>query len=150
MALASMYGHLDLVELLIDVGADVNKQNESGNTPMIVAAMNGHWDLVELLINLGADMNISSKSGWTALCWAAFDGTVDAVRVLLDGGANVNASNTVRPLSKFQISNFPRFPPFALPGFLAFILVVCFQFIFMFFFLEWMDCHVLGIAQRTQ
>lgn len=44
----SVYGHTEIVQLLIDKGADVNaNKNEYGSTPLHVASSNGNKDIVE-------------------------------------------------------------------------------------------------------
>jgi len=47
---ASEKGCLDMVDLLIKFKADVNKKDNSGNSPLMAACKNGHLDVVELLL----------------------------------------------------------------------------------------------------
>ncbi len=64
-------GHKEIVELLIDNGANVNpKGDEFGMTPLHKAASKGHREITELLIANGADVNakvVSSPTARTAL-----------------------------------------------------------------------------------
>jgi ankyrin repeat protein len=48
--IASQYGYKDVVEFLVDNGADVNKMNNDGKTPLMVASQNQHKDVVEVLV----------------------------------------------------------------------------------------------------
>ena len=87
-------GDKDVVELLLDGGADANLQNEDGNTALMTAAMKGDKNIVQLLLDNGADANLQNKDNNAALHWAASKGYKDIVELLLDKGANVNLYNT--------------------------------------------------------
>ena len=47
----------EIVELLINHGADVNAKNDDAGTPLHAASMKDNKEIVELLINRGADIN---------------------------------------------------------------------------------------------
>lgn len=53
---ASAYGITQLVEKLIDVGANVNATNSFGYTPLLEACHRGFQNIVELLVKGGADL----------------------------------------------------------------------------------------------
>lgn len=65
---AALNGHLDIVKLLIEYGADVNiKSSEScSDTPLIDASANGHLNVVKYLLDHGADPLIANSKGITA------------------------------------------------------------------------------------
>lgn len=54
MIKAAHEGHKDAVELLLSRGADVNAEDEEGNTALSRAMENGYKDLAELLLKNGA------------------------------------------------------------------------------------------------
>ena len=56
----------EIVQLLIDRGADFNKGDAEGNTAVHHAALNDHLDLVQLLNERGADPNCANVAGYTA------------------------------------------------------------------------------------
>ena len=56
-----------MVQLLIELGADVDVQSTGGYTPLMVAAGRGKTDIVKELLEAGANTNIKSKNGETAL-----------------------------------------------------------------------------------
>ncbi|KAJ8314618.1 hypothetical protein KUTeg_006768 [Tegillarca granosa] len=65
----------ELVQKLIQSGADVNLLSRDGMTPMAVAAFWGYSDIVQCLLENGADVNASNKGTmWTPLHCAAFQG----------------------------------------------------------------------------
>ena len=66
LMLASGFGHVKVVQLLLDRRANVNKVDEEGVTPLMRAAQEGHVPVVKLLLQHGADTEIKNKSGWTA------------------------------------------------------------------------------------
>ena len=68
---SSKNGDLDIVKLLLKSGADVNRQNNSGNTALVLASNSGHDKTVKMLVAAGADVNIQNLNGTTALMLAA-------------------------------------------------------------------------------
>ncbi|KAK3236837.1 hypothetical protein CYMTET_53048, partial [Cymbomonas tetramitiformis] len=81
---AAENGHLEVVTLLLEIGADVHARNKVEFTPLIRAAMCGHADVVEQLM-LGSDSELEArdKMGFTALIRAAAAGHEEVLRVLL-------------------------------------------------------------------
>lgn len=57
----------DIIDTLVNWGAQVNKKDEYGYSPLHLAAMDGLTPCVETLIFLGADVTSKSKKGHTAL-----------------------------------------------------------------------------------
>lgn len=91
LGVASQDGHIDVVRLLIQAGADINWMNGEGETPLGKAAYHGHADVVQELIISGADIYLSGNTGVTALLCASQNGHTEIVRMLLDGGASPNS-----------------------------------------------------------
>lgn len=91
LILAVETGDLTEVErLLINDGADVNSQDEDGNTALMEAAGNDHTEILEILKAAGADIEVN---GWTALMYAALVGDLEEVERLIEAGADVNAQD---------------------------------------------------------
>ena len=92
----------DMFQKAIDAGADVNKRDASGHTPLTFAAYWGAVDFVVKLLNAGADINATNKYGETALHAALdlpdaedadmdpalVDLRADVANTLIDRGAN--------------------------------------------------------------
>jgi ankyrin repeat protein len=92
---AAMFSRLEIIQALIDLGADVNVLDELDGTPLIDAVDNEDPRVMETLLRSGADPNVASGTGLTALMSAAMDGNRRAVLVLLEHGADINAADLV-------------------------------------------------------
>lgn len=60
-------GGRDVAQMLLDAGAEVNRQCEHGRTALQMAAAWGHLDVVQLLIEHGADPEIRDDEGLNAI-----------------------------------------------------------------------------------
>jgi ankyrin repeat protein len=87
---AAREGHVDIVRLLLDHGADANVTSESrdGATPLTIAAEHGHVEVIKLLLSRGADVNGRNAHDNTALMYAAQYNHVDVAKVLLNANAD--------------------------------------------------------------
>ena len=52
---ASVFGDIEIVQVLIANGADINQKTWSDLTPVKIACIYGHFDVAKLLIDFGAD-----------------------------------------------------------------------------------------------
>ncbi|XP_024317561.1 probable E3 ubiquitin-protein ligase XBOS33 isoform X2 [Brachypodium distachyon] len=81
---AAAKGHLDIVTMLLEKGADVNARNYCGQTALMHACRHGHWEVVQMLLLFRCNVTRADYlSGRTALHFAAHDGLVRCVRLLL-------------------------------------------------------------------
>ena len=80
----------DIIQLLIQGGADPNKASRNGQTPLHWAAAEGHKDVIPILLKGGANPNKTDSTGRAPLYYARKYGRSqpDAVKFLLNGGAN--------------------------------------------------------------
>ena len=89
---ASHKDHCDVVELLLDNGADIEARiSDCYVTPLIRACYNGHMSIVELLLDRGADIHAVSKNSIHSLYHACNKGHDSVVKLLLKHGANANS-----------------------------------------------------------
>ncbi|RJG21125.1 ankyrin repeat domain-containing protein [Paenibacillus thiaminolyticus] len=73
----------DTARALIDLGADVNKQDQRCDNPLLHAGAEGLLDMVRLLLKAGADTHRTNRFGGTALIPAAERGHIAVVEELL-------------------------------------------------------------------
>lgn len=92
LVLAVHCADLEAARRLLRAGADADRPDADGTTPLYAAAVRGDADIAELLVAAGADPNRESGDGdeGLPLCGAACWGHDDAVRVLLAAGADPN------------------------------------------------------------
>nr|GMD00514.1 serine/threonine-protein phosphatase 6 regulatory ankyrin repeat subunit B-like [Ipomoea batatas] len=64
---AAIKGIKDAVMILVDFGADIERQDAGGHTPLHLAVEGGCAHTVEVLINRGADVNATNIKGLTPL-----------------------------------------------------------------------------------
>ena len=85
LILASISGHLPIVQLLISLGANINHQDRvNGWTSLMQATFYSHKAIISALIDAGADPSITANNGCTALDLATLvdDGNCAMVRLL--------------------------------------------------------------------
>lgn len=89
LVIAAEKGHIEIVQTLINAGANVNTGYE--RLPLHVAAEHGHLTTAQLLLNSGAYIHSAEEGGRTALIAAASTGQLPLVQLLVTKGANLNA-----------------------------------------------------------
>ena len=99
---ASEKGYLEIVNILLDAGVNVNLETFSG-TPLGQAAFQGHLEVVQRLIEAGADVNYLANipENKTALILAVHERHFDVIKALIKAGANVN--QVVRESNEFAL-----------------------------------------------
>jgi len=118
---AAVQNHADAVEVLVELGADVDTRSKRlefpefvfqtagmiyavqpvGDwTPLMFAARDGAIDAVRALADSGADLNLVDPDGTTALTLAILNGHFDTAAALLEKGADPNVAdkNGMTPL----------------------------------------------------
>ena len=84
--IAAEEGHLDMVQMLVEHGTDVNQKLEQGPfldfSPVLRAASQGHGDIVEFLLANGVEKDIYLS---------VILGELEALRSYLEAGEDVNA-----------------------------------------------------------
>jgi ankyrin repeat protein len=89
---AAHWDNLEVADLLVAAGADVNASSVFGDTPSWEACNNGSAAMVEKLIKAKANVNAPTlRSGETALMRCSRTGNAKTVELLLANGADANA-----------------------------------------------------------
>jgi ankyrin repeat protein len=87
---ASWFGRTEIVEKLLNEGANVHAKDEDGYTALMMASENGHTEIVEKLLEGGANVDEKHDNGNTALIYATVSSRPETVAMLLTWGADVN------------------------------------------------------------
>ncbi|PJM94745.1 ankyrin repeat domain-containing protein [Streptomyces sp. CB01373] len=89
---AAMMGHTARAEALLRLGADPERADREGTTPLYAASVQGDAETVRLILAAGACPDTESGRGseGTPLCAAACWGHTETVRELLAHGADPN------------------------------------------------------------
>jgi len=90
LMLAAIHNQLELAEILIERGADVNRK---GWTPLHYAATRGHREMIRLLLEHNAYIDSEAENGTTPLMMAAYTAPPLAVKLLLEEGADPTLVN---------------------------------------------------------
>ena len=104
--LASKKGKKDVVRLLIDSGADLNKKNRKSQQAIHFAVINEHKSIVAMLAKSGSELeglcnsvdfdkintsNFDDSDVWTPIRYALYKLNVDIIKILLKARAKPNA-----------------------------------------------------------
>jgi ankyrin repeat protein len=86
-------GNVDMVRLLLELGADANAQTAYPLSPLFNASYKGDREIVRLLLDAGADVNAPSYEGMPPIAGAVARGHADIVSLLLDRGAKLDVTD---------------------------------------------------------
>ena len=87
--------NIEKIQGHLDAGANINKANADGKTPLHIAAENGHKSVAGILITKGADVNARDNKGRTPLHLATQEGHAPMADYLTDKGADLNSQDKV-------------------------------------------------------
>ena len=94
---AVLNNHTNIVQILVDLGADVNAKDGKGCSPLHRAVLNNHTNIVQILVDLGAYVNAKDgkgwsplRKGWTPLHYAAWNDRDKIVPLLVKQDTKVN------------------------------------------------------------
>ena len=79
-------GHLNVCELLIEKGANVNLEDKYGQTCVFYAIREGHYEIVDFLLKHGLNVNKIDKKKHTPVSYAEKIGQSKIMELLLNNG----------------------------------------------------------------
>lgn len=88
-------GYLEIVELLLTKGVNLEHGDNGGGTALIWATKNGHLSIVEKLLARGADIHNENQSIDRLLFFAASNNKLEMVNFLLEHNAKFNYVNQI-------------------------------------------------------
>ncbi|KAH7350388.1 ankyrin repeat protein, partial [Pyrenochaeta sp. MPI-SDFR-AT-0127] len=80
--------HIDAIKLLLRHSADLDANDDNGNTPLHDAAAEGVEEAVKLLLDYGAEVNVPNDDGDFPLHSSTRWIQADVPQLLLDRGAD--------------------------------------------------------------
>lgn len=83
-----------VTKLLLDRGAEIDRVDVRGRTPLSCAVCRGHINMVKFLLDRGAKIDSDDGCDGNPLSYASCSGHVNIVRLLLRRGANINFANS--------------------------------------------------------
>jgi len=72
--------HTENAKILIESGANVNRADANGETPLIVAVAKNNMEVIKLLLVHNADVTATDKDGMTAIMMACRSGCLPAAK----------------------------------------------------------------------
>ncbi len=94
---AAERGYDEIVELLLECGADVDAKDQNADTALLLASCYEHISTVKILLVYGANVNYEDQSGYTPLIWASKQGNRELAKLLLDKRAHTCAADFEYP-----------------------------------------------------
>jgi len=91
---AAFQGHVEILQLLIEYGSDMEMADLYGRSPLFMASIKGHIDIVRHLLEQGANRDTTCNIGWTPLHNAAEHNHLETAMLLMVYGANLNLKTT--------------------------------------------------------
>ena len=108
LAEAAAEGHLEIVELLADYGANIDRPHASkGSTAMGIAAFAGRDDIVQFLTRRAANVNAKNSEGVTPFMLSAAKCSAETVSKMIEAGADLHSESD----DGLTVKDFASMPP---------------------------------------
>ena len=97
-----------VIDRLIEMGCDVNRPNDFGETALMMAVKRNNRKMMEYLLENGANPNISDNLGVTPLMIATFNSQLYNMAVLHFFNAQLGATCSSYELDVFDIAKYVK------------------------------------------
>jgi len=94
-----------IINILIDAGANIENHEYFDNTPLMEAANSGKYIAAQALINHKANVNFTNKYGETPLTMAVKKNDFAMIKLLVENGAKTNLNYKNKTLIQFALEN---------------------------------------------
>lgn len=111
LMLAIFQNHITCAQELIESGADGNKQDQQGLSPLILAAKSGYVHLIKAFSKEKINVHLKENTGKTAVMVAAIEEKFEAVKALIELGADINQKDKCQTCHPTIHPNFRGLEP---------------------------------------
>lgn len=103
---AAVMGKERLVKLLLDIGvANIDDEDDSGATPLLLATLKGSITICLLLLDNEANVNHQNKNGHNAVKYAGSKNHKDVLQLLLERGGDPNARDNIGDTALHRVAS---------------------------------------------
>ena len=88
-----MWGHTEILQFLIENGANADLADNNGFTPLHWVVIHNKPAYATVLLSHGVALNAVTTHGWTALWGASWDGHLPIVKLLVEAGADIDRAD---------------------------------------------------------
>ena len=93
---AALYGHIDVVQTLLDYSATVEQKDANGwRRPLHFAAGSRQISMVRFLIGQGAQVDAKARNDVQPIHEASWSGSIEAIDALIEAGAAIDCSDSL-------------------------------------------------------
>ncbi|MDF1698332.1 MAG: ankyrin repeat domain-containing protein [Saprospiraceae bacterium] len=85
---------IEIIDMLLEAGADINDNNGTWGTPLHFAAREGSLKIISHLIAHGADVHLRDAEGRQPIYLAARYGSMETLKAMLSSGAGILLEST--------------------------------------------------------
>ncbi|XP_043466720.1 putative ankyrin repeat protein RF_0381 [Leptopilina heterotoma] len=103
---AAKKGNVEMCQILVNKGADVNMGHRRFGTPLHIAARKGREEIVKLLLENGGKINALDIETHRPLHSAAIGGSSDIVKIILKFGSKINSRDENGRTALFYASDY--------------------------------------------